>query len=263
MTSAQQRWADALAEWAIPQEILDRAPESPWGFPPALFGWTQHDPGAADAPSHRRALEVLPRDGKVIDVGVGMGRSSLPLAPRASSITGLDQSESMLRRFAAAAREAGISHRTVLGRWPEVSAEAGVADVVVCHHVFYNVPDLDSFAGALIAAARRRVVVELTALHPQSSLNPLWWHFHGVKRPERPTYLDAVAVLEEIGREVSVECWTRPRGLSTVDRAEAVAFARRRLCLTPDRDPEIDELLTDDQVWRPKDVVTIWWAGDG
>ena len=37
MTSAAQRWADDLASWAIPPDILERAPEPPWGFPVACF----------------------------------------------------------------------------------------------------------------------------------------------------------------------------------------------------------------------------------
>ncbi len=37
MSEAARRWAENLASWSIPQEILDRAPEPPWGFPTALF----------------------------------------------------------------------------------------------------------------------------------------------------------------------------------------------------------------------------------
>ena len=37
MASAAARWREALAEWAIPKEIIDRAPESPWHFPVKLF----------------------------------------------------------------------------------------------------------------------------------------------------------------------------------------------------------------------------------
>jgi hypothetical protein len=35
--SAGERWSHMLAGWAIPQEILDGAPESPWGFPTGVF----------------------------------------------------------------------------------------------------------------------------------------------------------------------------------------------------------------------------------
>jgi hypothetical protein len=36
MTAAEQ-WADELAAWRIDPAILAAAPESPYGFPPALF----------------------------------------------------------------------------------------------------------------------------------------------------------------------------------------------------------------------------------
>src|SRR2546430_4648282 len=35
--AAADRWRDDLAAWAIPQPILDAAPESPWHFPVELF----------------------------------------------------------------------------------------------------------------------------------------------------------------------------------------------------------------------------------
>ena len=35
MTAAARRWADQLAAWAIPDEILATAPESPWSLPPS------------------------------------------------------------------------------------------------------------------------------------------------------------------------------------------------------------------------------------
>ena len=45
----------------------------------------------------------------------------------------------MLVGFAAAFERAGVTHREVLGRWPDVAADVAAADVVVCHHVVYNV----------------------------------------------------------------------------------------------------------------------------
>jgi SAM-dependent methyltransferase len=255
---AEERWARALQSWAIPQHILERAPESPWGFPPALFE-AHAATDSADTPSRRRALEVLPERGSVIDVGVGGGAASLALVPRVGKITGVDQSEDMLRSFADAATRAGVAHREVKGTWPQIAPEAGVADVVVCHHVFYNAPELGSFASGLTSAADRRVVVELTAVHPASMLNHLWRHFHDLERPEGPTYEDALAVLSELGLEAGLERWSRPPRHAGVPRSEIVAFARRRLCLSADRDPEIDGLLGDAPVLSPSEVVTLWW----
>ncbi|HEX3426627.1 MAG TPA: class I SAM-dependent methyltransferase [Acidimicrobiales bacterium] len=252
-------WAESLAAWAIPKEILDAAPAEPWRFPRALFRWS---PGsAAQTPSGRRALEALPQGGLVLDVGVGGGRASLPLAPSAREIVGVDQSRELLATFEEAAKAAGVAHRAVLGRWPDVADQAPAADVVVCHHVFYNVADLAPFAQRLTDHAKRRVVVELTAEHPTANLTPAWRALHGLERPTRPTAADAVAVLEEVGLNVEAEAWQRWGPDEERDRAEVVAFARRRLCVGPERDSEIDELLGPDDESPSRRVVTLWWDG--
>jgi len=64
---------------------------------------------------------------------------------------------------------------------------------VTCHHVLYNVAELGPFVTALTSHARRLVVVELTARHPLTALNPLWERFHGLVRPNVPTACDALA----------------------------------------------------------------------
>lgn len=260
MTSAAKRWADELAAWAIPQEILEGAPESPWGYPPALF--RAAEPGeAADTPSRRRALDVLPPGGSVLDVGAGGGAASLALVPPAGRVVAVDESAGMLAALAGAAEERGVAHQEVEGRWPDVAGAVRVADVVVCHHVLYNVPDLAAFALALTDHARRRVVVELTASHPLTAQASLWRHFHGLDRPDGPTADDARAVLAEAGLVVAAEPFDTPHRRHR-DRAEWVAFVRRRLCLTAERDPELDALLpADDATPVARTAVTLWWPG--
>ena len=259
MGEAQRRWAEALAAWAIPKEILERAPESPWGFPRALFAPHRHEL-LEPTPSHRRALELLPAGGSVLDVGAGGGASSLPVAERAGHITAVDQSPEMLEQFVALADELGVAHREIEGSWPDVASRAGSHDVVVCHHVFYNVAELAPFVAALDDAAHRGVVVELTAVHPAVTLNELWRHFHGIDRPTGPRYEDALAVLDEIRIKATVERWERPSHRSRAPRSELVAFTRRRLCLPAERDAEIDALLDRESTWSPSEVVTLWWA---
>ncbi len=131
------------------------------------------------------------------------------------------------------------------GSWPEVEERAEVADVVVCHHVAYNVPDLATFALALTRHARRRVVLELTMRHPMSDLNPLWLRFHDLKRPDRPDADDAELVLREAGLNVARENWVADMAPIALEREQMVAWTRRRLCLTPDRDPEVEQFLAE------------------
>ena len=263
---AARYWREALASWVIPDEILAAAPESPWALPPEVFARAA-ELALADAdggPSRRRALEALHDGATVVDVGAGAGAASLPLAPPARRLTGVDQSPDMLAAFARAAEDRGVHHCEVLGRWPEVAAEVAPADVVVCHHVVYNVGELVPFARALTTHARRRVVVELTAEHPRARSNWLWRELHGLERPSEPVASDAVAVLEEMGLEVGVERHCHPAPLwREVPRQEVVAFLRRQLCVGPERDAEIDALLDDDAEPVTRELVTIWWDSGG
>ena len=257
--SPAARWADALAAWAIPDHILASVTESPWALSPQIFRKRVEEFAHADTPSRRRALDALPEGGVVLDVGVGAGAASLPLAGRAGLIVGVDERPEMLDAFSRESAGRGVAHERILGRWPEVSPSTPGADVVVCHHVFYNAPDLDHFARALSQHARRRVVTEITESHPMSMHNDLWPVFHGIRRPTRPTAADAVAVMQEAGFDPKVELWVRPKVARFKTRADLVAFVRVRLCLDPSRDRELDELLGADPDVTPRGVATIWW----
>lgn len=261
MTSAADRWSAQLEGWAIPPEILAAAPESPWGFQPSMFRAPEPHDGN-DGCSRRRALEALAEGGTLLDVGAGGGAASLPVAVvgRASRVFAVDESADMLAALASRADELGLDHAEVAGRWPEVAAEVPAADVVVCHHVVYNVADLARFALALTDHARVRVVVELTSTHPRSGLAPLWRHFHHLDRAGGPTADDAVAVLREAGLDVSAEAFVAPARPGR-DRPTWVAHVRRALCLPAGRDAELDALLPVGAEQGPRDVVALWWAG--
>jgi SAM-dependent methyltransferase len=264
MSRAAVRWAEALAAWAIPPEILEQAPETPWGCPTSLFARLAEEAvvsGVQPSPTTRQALGALPDGGSVLDVGVGGGAASLPLAPPAAFITGVDESPRMLEAFAALAERRGVGHAEVQGTWPETAEKVEPADVVVCAHVFYNVPDIEAFVAALTATARRLVVVELTAAHPQASLNGLWRHFHGLERPAGPTADDALAVLHDMRLDAGAERWEAPGRWESAPREELVAFARRRLCLLPERDPEVAIALDELFDSGPRQLVTLWWPG--
>ncbi len=263
-------WREALASWAIPQPILNAAPESPWGFPVELFA-SRADASTATpepTPSNRRALEALPDGRSVLDVGCGAGAASLPLAARAGRLIGVDSSPDMLAAFAERADAAGVASEVIEGAWPDVAPATPPADVVVCAHVAYNAPRLDAFAAALTEHARRRVVLELTAQHPLTPMNPLWMRFHGIARPVRPTADDAQAVLREAGLEPDREDWVADAGGGFARLEDLVAFVRLRLCLPASRDPEIAEAIAPDVRVRDgrssfggRDVVTLWWPG--
>lgn len=268
--SAAERWRQALLAWAIPDEIIAAAPESPWGFPTNLFaGRADSALKRSPSPANLRALEALPEGGTVLDVGVGGGAGSLPLAGRAGLLTGIDPSQSMLDSFSGAAAGAGVASKTILGSWPEAADRAEPADVVICHHVGYNVPDLAPFIAALAGKARRRVVVELTPRHPLAWMNDLWLTFHGLSRPEGPTYEDAAAVVAELGHNVRHELSSGPPVMSGFpNRQDAIALVRKRVCLRPDQDEELAgalgaRLTQTEGLWSASppehEIATLWW----
>jgi SAM-dependent methyltransferase len=246
---AATRWAELQEGRGIPPEILARASADPWHHEVAFF---VAPPEPVDTPSRLAAQALLPDGGTVLDVGCGGGAASLALADRAGHLTGVDQQQDMLDAFAAAARARGVPHRTVLGRWP--GADAGTADVVVCHHVLHNVVDLVPFLEALTAAAHDGVVVEMMAEHPMAWLDPLWVRFHGLHRPPPATTDDAVAVLRELGVEPVVRRWERTEPLVRHDPA----WVTRRLCLPEDAVPQVAAALEDLQ--RPRLAATLSWS---
>jgi SAM-dependent methyltransferase len=270
-SGALVRWREQLEGWAIPEAILAAAPESPWGFPVGLFRARAERAGSGPAtPSTLEAARHLPEGGEVLDVGAGGGAASLPLAGRAGRLVAVDESPAMVAAFLAAAEAAGVPAEGVEGRWPEVAGRVGVADVVVCHHVLYNVADLAPFVTALTGHARRRVVAELTAEHPLAGLRPLWRRFHNLDRPAGPTAGDAAAALAALGLEVTRQDWESPDRFGFDDFDELVAFTRRRLCLPAARDPEVAQALLDTGtrrvggVWAtggPRRVTTLSWPG--
>jgi SAM-dependent methyltransferase len=259
ITEAATRWADRLQRWAIPDEILAQAPVSPWKHDTAMFA--VDDTLDRDTPAAEIARAVLPAEGgSVLDVGCGGGRAAVSLVPPAERLIGVDQSRAMLEAFSGAAAASGVHATTVEGRWPDVAAQTPVADVVVCHHVVYNVAEIEPFLLALTEHARLAVVLVLPPRHPLSAWNDAWRHFWGLERPTEPTANDLAEVLAGLG--LDAERWDVPRpplARATADVAGQVSSARRRLCLTEDRDAELAAYLdAHEPQWSDTNVVFRW-----
>lgn len=113
------------------------------------------------------------------------------------------------------------------------------------------------------------MVIEITGSHPAGTINPLWLKFHHLRRPERPTWEDAVGALRAAGVSPLVERQVRSDGQPHAGSfAEIVAWTRRRLCLSADRDAEVAEALSelgvdparpDSRSLRPSELVVLWW----
>jgi Methyltransferase domain len=258
-TSSHPQWAEMLARWTIPDDLIAGAPASPYFFDPAVFIDAADEAIGRpdDTVSDRTAREALPTGGTVLDVGVGAGAASLRLG--ATRVIGVDPSRVLLDAFVERAARLGIAPTPIEGTWPTVASDVGLADVVVCHHVVYNVADLAGFATALAAYARDRVVLELTVEHPMAWMRPYWEALHGLDQPDRPTVDDAIAVLAELGFNVRQQRWRRRYQMIGETGDDQVARVGRRLCLPTARYDELRQLLTTIPPPRDRDVVTVWW----
>ena len=264
-------WRAELAAWAIPDEITASVAESPWVMPRQVFARRADRVNAAPSgPSYDRAWAALDPPGSVLDVGAGAGAASLPLLGRATALTAVDSDAGMLALLAERAATRGVTASCVHGSWPQVAAQVPAADVVTCHHVLYNVPELAPFVAALTAHARRLVVAEMTASHPLVTLNELWLKFHGLARPEGPTSGDLLRILDAMGLQPGHQRWRRPGGADYASFEELTDVTRRRLCLPPGRAGEVADALVEagadprspaDFGSSGREVVTIWWAG--
>ena len=271
LTELLSTWRGDLSAWAIPERITSAVAESPWVLPRQVFARrADRLTGAPGGVSYERAWEALAPSGTVLDVGSGAGAACLPLAPRATTVTAVDSDERMLAMLAERADGIGLGLRPVAGQWPAVAPQVPPADVVTCHHVIYNVPDVEPFLAALTSHARRRVVVEITTVHPLTALSPLWLRFHGLTRPTGPTAADLLAILSEMGLKARHTEWSRPAEADYASFPELVDVTRRRLCLPPERANEVEAALLDMGIMREepgdlgssgRDVVTIWWEG--
>jgi precorrin-6B methylase 2 len=271
--TALETWRRALEARAIPEPIMRAAPESPWGFPTDLFrARSDAATRAPVTPTTARGLEALPDGGTVLDVGVGGGATSLPMAAKASMIIGVDQQADMLAEFETAARSAGVEAVTVEGGWPKVAGRSPEADVAVSGHTIYNVADLGPFVLALDEHATRRVILEATDRHPLGWMADLWAGFHEVDIPDEPTIDLAITALHELGlrpeRDDRAAGDEDPAGGGFETKTAAVALVRKRLCLSSDADEAIEEALGQrlrvrNGLWSAgplaRTVVTLWW----
>ncbi len=252
--SHRAEWANSLAKWAIPQEILAQATSTPWIHPPELFAVPDEIESTI---SHVRAQEALPIGGSILDIGCGGGRATFALMS-ASHVIGVDHQGEMLDMYAANAKSRGVKCEVFEGFWPEVAAEVPSADVVVCHHVVYNVPDIAPFLEGLNSHAKHRVVIEMPANHPLTNLSGAWKYFWNLDRPVAPIASDLVEILKEIGIEANIEYWIgKLRDRSDIDRDSE--FMRVRLCLPPERLGEVREYLMKNPLPAQREIATIWW----
>lgn len=251
MSQSGDVWREQLAQWAIPTEILEQAPESPWIHPPALF---QIPAEIELSPSHQRAREVHPQS--FLDIGCGGGIAAF--ATDAPLVIGVDHQQEMLDMFSRNAIERGRESETFLGFWPDIAKAVPDADLVAAHHVVYNVQKIEEFLSAMDSHSEKRVVIEMPQRHPLSSTSDAWKHFWNLERPTTPTPDDLMAVIRELGFSPHIELWEGTMR-SWMDIDSEVEHTRIRLCLPSSRDQEIREYLLRSEAPKVRKLATIWW----
>lgn len=160
--------------------------------------------GADDDPLLRRAVRRVGRRTTVVDVGAGTGRLTVPLARRSGRVLAVDASRGMLEVLEQRIAAAGLDNvRSVHARWEDADDIRG--DVAVCSYVIPLIADVGPFLARLGASAGRWAAVSMNGISADAELDPLWRRFHGRPRRPAPTYLDAAAVLSELGYQPRVE----------------------------------------------------------
>jgi SAM-dependent methyltransferase len=262
--SAVERWVDELRAWAIPEAILTAAPRDPYAFPGHVIRRAVVDP--LQTPTGEAVTTRLAPGERLLDVGVGAGRIAAAFVPD-HAVVGVEPRQGL----AEEARARGIV--VVDGPWPEVADQVPTAPVVLSTHVLYDVADPVPFIRGLHAAAERRVVLEVTAVHPWVPVGPLYRVVHGIDRPAGPSAELLASVVEEVvGTPPQVVRWDRV-GRTYDTSADYLDHQRRMLCID-ESDPRcaaldaaamaVVEVDDGGGVHLPAVAqATLWWDVDG
>ena len=164
-----------------------------------------------------RAFGVEPPFGRVLDFGCGVGRLVIPFAARATHVTGVDVSESMLAEARRNCAERGIEHATFVRSDDALSAVEGRYDLVHSFIVLQHIP----------VRRGERLFAELVARLAPGGCGVLHVTF-AKRRTPRQALGAAVARLPLVGRLAQA---AKGRGFSA-PRLEMNSYDLNRLMLT-------------------------------
>jgi 2-polyprenyl-3-methyl-5-hydroxy-6-metoxy-1,4-benzoquinol methylase len=207
---------------------------------------------------------------RVIDIGAGGGRITIPLARRVRDMVAVEPSPAMREVLAAEAEASGVTNLEIVpSSWDE--AEVAPADLVYAANVTYGILDIEPFLRKLDAKAMRAGALVAFADPPQHIVAPFWRAVYGEERLRLPCRAELLAVLRELGadpRTIDLPP-QEPRPLGTP--AEAFEELRRRLFIgrghpLESRLSDAIERLTverDGLLWstdaRSNERSVIWW----
>jgi SAM-dependent methyltransferase len=202
----ERRWA-AVGEREVAEDF--------WGSRAARFAARP----ASQPDAFLRFLEpwLGPRR-TLIDVGAGTGRHAVPLAARLDWVTAVEPSQGMRDRIPHA------DNMTVIASgW--LDAEPAPADLVICVHVLYGVPDPVPFIEKLERSARERVFVVLRdSGHPHPADL-----YAGPRHGREPGLRDCFLLLRQLGVAPDVAMFTYPESHRFASLEEAAEECRQVL----------------------------------
>lgn len=137
-------------------------------------------------------------ESRVIDVGAGGGRITIPLARRVREVVAVEPSGAMRNVLESEIELRNANNLKIIPeRWEDADVEP--AELVFASHVTYGIQNIEPFLRKLGGMATRHAAVVIFADPPQHALAPFWLAVYGEARLRLPCRDDVLDVLRELG----------------------------------------------------------------